>query len=114
MCWNPGKATAGGNHIDEFYPGDDYVDIIGVDFYDNGSSGIPHLENNRLWDLYYMKTNDNGPVGIGAWYEYAKDKGRVLGVGRSPISVGGGTACGAGRWGCGASGAGLRSTSRTA
>jgi hypothetical protein len=39
---------------------------------------------------------------------------RVLRERRSPISVGGGTTGGAGRWGCGASGAGLRTTSRTA
>src|SRR5689334_24680164 len=39
---------------------------------------------------------------------------RVLGSRRLPISVGGGVADGAGRWGCGARGAGARSTSRTA
>jgi hypothetical protein len=41
-------------------------------------------------------------------------KSRVLGERRSPISVGGGTTGGTGRWGCGANGAGVRSTSRTA
>ena len=39
---------------------------------------------------------------------------RVLRERRSPISVGGGTTGGAGRWGCGASDAAARSTSRTA
>src|SRR3954452_22203156 len=39
------------------------------------------------------------------------DASRVLGQHRLPISVGGGTADGAGRWGCGA---GARSTSGTA
>jgi hypothetical protein len=38
---------------------------------------------------------------------------RVLDEHRLPISVGDGTAGGAGRWGCGASGAGQMSTSRT-
>ena len=39
---------------------------------------------------------------------------RVLRERRLSISSGGGTTGGTGRWGCGASGAGLRSTSRTA
>jgi hypothetical protein len=46
--------------------------------------------------------------------EVPVDDFRVLGERRSPIWVGVGTAGGAGRWGCGASGAGAGSTSRTA
>lgn len=80
LCWNPGKVTGGSHHIDEWYPGSEYVDIIGVDFYDNGTGGMPHFENDRVWAENFMRTGKNGPIGLGAWYEYAKDKGELFAV----------------------------------
>lgn len=76
-CWNPGKRTARG-HIDELWPGDAYVDIVGVDFYDNGVGG--YVVDDAAWSRLANKVDGGGPVGIYAWYQYARARGKPFAV----------------------------------
>jgi hypothetical protein len=40
--WRTGTANAaGGLPLDSYYPGDDVVDVIGIDLYDSGMPGNP-------------------------------------------------------------------------
>lgn len=66
------------------YPGDDAVDIIGVDYYD----GWPALNTAAIWDQQYKATYAGGPWGIGAWLDFAKSRGKKLACAEWGISVG--------------------------
>jgi hypothetical protein len=70
------KTPASGNPTD-IYPGDSYVDIIGVDFYDFW----PALTSDALWHQHYMdQAAGGGPHGIGAWLAYAQSRGKLLSI----------------------------------
>jgi hypothetical protein len=70
------KTPASGNATD-IYPGDTYVDVVGVDFYDNW----PALNSDALWNSHYMdQAAGGGPHGIGAWLAFAKSHGKPLSV----------------------------------
>lgn len=63
--------------IDWVWPGDEYVDYVGVDYYDSCSS----IATQADWDNRVNKKMKNGnPDGIGAWLEYARSKGKKLAV----------------------------------
>jgi hypothetical protein len=70
------KAPSSGNPAD-LYPGDSYVDVVGVDFYDQW----PPLDTDASWMAHYMdQTAGGGPRGIGAWLAFAKAHGKPLSV----------------------------------
>jgi Glycosyl hydrolase family 26 len=70
------KTPASGNATD-LYPGDAYVDVVGVDFYDNW----PALDTDALWNSHYMdQASGGGPHGLGAWLAFAKSHGKPLSV----------------------------------
>jgi hypothetical protein len=70
------KTPASGNATD-IYPGDAYVDSIGVDFYDF----FPALDTDALWTQHYMdQAPGGGPHGIGAWLAYAVSRGKPFSV----------------------------------
>jgi beta-mannanase len=58
------------------YPGDDYVDYIGITSYDNG----PKYTSELIWTKTYMKTRLTGPLGYGAWLKVAREHGKKLAV----------------------------------
>jgi Glycosyl hydrolase family 26 len=66
-----GKTEIG---IHEFYPGGDWVDIVGVDKYDM----YPPLRNATEWNKDYSSMYRGGPQGAGAWLVYAKSLGKKL------------------------------------
>lgn len=68
----------------EQYPGDDAVDIIGVDYYD----GWPALNTEAIWAQQFNATYAGGPWGIGAWLAFAKSRGKKLACAEWGISVG--------------------------
>ena len=70
--------------IDYFYPGNDWVDIIGHDKYDMH----PPLRNKTEWNRESMKIYKDSPLGIGAWLAYAKSKGKRLGVSEWAVTDG--------------------------
>lgn len=76
-CWNPGKKTAKGTP-EELWPGDSYVDLVCLDFYDNGVYGF--VTSDAAWRALVDKTDRNGPVGINSWYKWAKARGKRLAV----------------------------------
>lgn len=80
--------TKGGKQTDSIinhYPGNDVVDIISRDFYDVW----PALNNQEIWDASYMKYKKNGsPLGLGAWYKFARDNGKLFGCPEWGIRVG--------------------------
>ncbi|MGV1008014.1 MAG: glycosyl hydrolase [Dermatophilaceae bacterium] len=87
FCWNPG---AGERPVDgaDYYPGDDVVDIVGVDLYDVSyvDNGYPYPDNcddacrtqhqQTVWDndLY------GGTRGLRYWSEFAQSHGRPLAI----------------------------------
>jgi hypothetical protein len=71
----------------DMYPGDDVVDVIGVDYY----SMYPGLKAQADWDRMYTKVQyNNSPVGIGAWLAFAKSHGKKLSVPEWGVNNGGG------------------------
>ena len=76
-CWNPGKRTVRG-HIDQLWPGDAYVDLIGLDFYDNGVGG--YVVDDAAWARLANKVDSGGPIGVYAWYNYARARGKRFAV----------------------------------
>jgi hypothetical protein len=68
-CWNPGKASQ--TNIQELWPGDNYVDLIGVDWYNNGNMG-GFITDDASWKKKYSMGSVTDPIGLGRWYEFAK------------------------------------------
>jgi hypothetical protein len=61
--------------VPAMWPGDDYVDVVGVDFYDMW----PNLPDQATWDARYMaRDHGDSPLGIGAWLAFAKAHGKPL------------------------------------
>jgi hypothetical protein len=74
--WNMAQAGTF-PHIDRMYPGDDVVDVIGVQQYDR----CPPAANDAEWErTYWERKNTGSPVGLGPWLEYARSKGKRLSV----------------------------------
>jgi hypothetical protein len=87
--WNMNKDSHMPVSVAEAYPGDDVVDIIGVDFYDMW----PAYPDWLRWSLDYRRTQRGGPRGLGAWLAFARAHGKPLSVpewGTTPTASGGG------------------------
>lgn len=75
--WNVTKESKmGSTSVVSAYPGDDVVDIIGVDFYD----WWPSYPDQAAWDADYNSTQNGGPRGIGSWLSFAKSHGKKLSI----------------------------------
>ncbi|MBL8158959.1 glycosidase [Candidatus Saccharibacteria bacterium] len=74
--WNMNKESKMARSVAEAYPGDDVVDIIGVDFYDNW----PAYPDKAAWDADFMSQQNGGPRGLGAWLAFAKAHGKKFSV----------------------------------
>jgi hypothetical protein len=76
--WNMGSQGNLPYHVDQIYPGNDYVDVIGTQYYDRCPPALTQAD----WDKRYnLKHATNGsPYGIGRWLAYAKSKGKRLSV----------------------------------
>lgn len=78
LVWCPAN---GGVYSDistpQMWPGDDYVDVVCTDFFDN----YPKLSTDALWDAHYMDTENGSPLGIGAWLEFARKHGKQFALG---------------------------------
>jgi len=82
--WNMNKD--GATSAVDLYPGDDVVDVVGVDYY----SMYPSLNKKADWDSTYIKRRNDSPVGIGAWLAFAKSHGKKLSVPEWGVNHGGG------------------------
>lgn len=69
IAWNPNQTTdMAGFDTRTTYPGDNYVDVIAVDFYDH----YPNYPDQAAWDAEYNATESSGsPAGMGAYIYYA-------------------------------------------
>lgn len=76
IAWNPNKSTdMSGFDTRTSYPGDNYVDVIAVDWYDM----YPNNPDQATWDANYNMTENGGsPVGIGAYIAYADSHGKPI------------------------------------
>jgi hypothetical protein len=72
--WNPQKGSNQPYDVRDIYPGNAYVDIIGVDYYD----GWIATNDQASWDTMYKKTLYNGPNGLGTWLAFAQSQGKLL------------------------------------
>ena len=88
--WCGGRKGATNAGLPSFYPGDDWVDFIGLDCYD----WYPAMTSQAVWDKEYNQTNMGGPRGLGTWLSYAMSQGKKLSFGEwgvvSGVSDGGG------------------------
>lgn len=101
FCWNP---TLGDQQFpaDEAWPGDEFVDYVGVDVYDetwnadtypwpaNASPAEIERRQRKVWDEWIM----NSPRGLAFWRKFARDHGKPLafpewGVADAPHQHGG-------------------------
>lgn len=71
--WNMLKKGKQPGSVIALYPGDSYVDIVGVDYYDNFPK---HTEAG--WRQQFNATYNGGPWGVGAWLDFAKSRGKKL------------------------------------
>jgi hypothetical protein len=70
--WNVNRGTSQlGIDARNAYPGDAYVDIVGVDSYD----GWPGATNEATWNEHY-----NGAFGLKFWNDFAKSHGKKLSI----------------------------------
>jgi hypothetical protein len=76
--WDMKKTTDSdvGGGVQDIYPGDGYVDIIGVNYYDN----YPRTTTESAWNSLYNSTYRNGPKGLGTWIAFARSHGKKLSV----------------------------------
>lgn len=74
--WTMRKATDGRQGAQMLYPGDQFVDIIGVNYYD----WWPAARTQREWDAAYSATYQAGPLGLGTWLTFARSRGKKLSV----------------------------------
>jgi beta-mannanase len=63
--WNPnyGESSGAAHHWTEYYPGDNYVDWVGIDMYQSGDNVDPAQEMASLYNDYGARK----PVGIFEW-----------------------------------------------
>ena len=75
FCANYGTNSDIG--VPQMWPGDAYVDVVGVDHYDMW----PNIPDQTTWNAEFTKTEKGGsPRGLGAWVDFAKLHGKPLAV----------------------------------
>jgi hypothetical protein len=87
--WNMNKDSHISVSVSDAYPGNDVVDIVGVDFYDMW----PAYPDRTSWKADLLRTQKGGPRGLGAWLAFAKAHSKPLSVpewGTTPGGSGGG------------------------
>jgi hypothetical protein len=84
MVLNFNKDPVNSATAEQIYPGNAYVDVIGVDFYDM----YPNYPNQGAWDNHYMAMKNGSPHGIGAWKAFALSKGKPLSFSEWGIHMG--------------------------
>lgn len=72
--WTMLKRGSQTGSVLDLYPGDDWVDIVGLDFYDHW----PAINDEATWQQLYNSTFRGGPAGPGAWLDFARSRGKPL------------------------------------
>ena len=75
IVWNMANRGTITYPIDNLWPGNDYVDIVGSQYYDR-CSPLPDGDRYAFEARMDARTHSNNPAGPRAWLEYAKAKGK--------------------------------------
>jgi len=77
VVWSAGNSSSGGAApIADAYPGDDVVDVVGIDSYDANGNTI--VTDGAAWTRYAEATRGADPVGPEAWRRFALSHGKPL------------------------------------
>lgn len=76
LVFSPNDGNCSGVPMEVMWPGDDVVDVISPDTYDSD----PVHNTAAIWDEWFM-SEQNGPMGIGAWRSFARRHGKPMGLG---------------------------------
>lgn len=74
--WTMAKEGGMTHNVADAYPGDDAVDIIGVDYYDSWKPAMNEIE----WQERIMETKNGGPKGLQRWLDFAKSHDKPLSI----------------------------------
>lgn len=75
LVWNPNAESSGSYDVTTFWPGAEYVDAAGPDYYgwaNTGGDGAPRDPDAGAWQ--------GGPLGINTWQHWVADKGVAFAV----------------------------------
>ena len=75
VVWNMANRGTITYPIDNLWPGGDYVDIVGSQYYDR-CPPLPDGDKYAFEARLDARTHSNNPAGPRAWLEYAKAKGK--------------------------------------
>jgi hypothetical protein len=76
--WNMAQAGNLPYHVDQMYPGNDVVDVIGAQQYDRCNPSRTDGEWQATYHRQHARTGS--PIGLGRWLDYARSKGKRLSV----------------------------------
>ncbi|GAB2870510.1 hypothetical protein GCM10027026_21160 [Myroides odoratimimus subsp. xuanwuensis] len=100
LDWNPNKGLGATDAVD-YYPGDDVVDVIGVDAYDVNSRVYPYPDDcdadcrEEMQETSWEDYVHGGELGLAFWSEFARERGKPMslpewGLWERPDGTGGG------------------------
>lgn len=73
-CWSPNYGTSSGATLESTWPGADYVDVVGPDWYNNW----PHATTAADFNSNLIYAPGGNPQGLGSWLAYAAAKGKPM------------------------------------
>jgi hypothetical protein len=77
IVWSPNNGTSSGSASPiDAYPGDDVVDVIGIDSYN--ANGNTVVTDAQAWTTYATTTRNGIPVGVEMWRQFAQSHGKPL------------------------------------
>lgn len=82
FVWNPTVGTERLRHPDDAYPGDEWVDVIGIDVYDGWYAhgwvpGVDAPPDESAQDRVWSRLLD-GERGLRWWHEFARERGKPM------------------------------------
>jgi acetyl esterase/lipase len=89
IVWSPNNGTSSGSASPaDAYPGDDVVDVIGVDSYN--ANGNTVVTDPQTWQQYADAASNGAPVGPEAWRQFAESHGKPIAFPEWGLNSGGG------------------------
>lgn len=72
IVWDMNRRVPG--DVSRLWPGDDVVDVVGIDFYDMA----PHFVDEATWRKDLDTMDGGGPLGLESWVRFAQHHGKKL------------------------------------
>ena len=73
--WPPRRETEAHLRLESMYPGDEFVDIVGVLYYDWWPAAPTEADWNRT---IVQRDRNGGPKGLATWLDFAQQRGKPL------------------------------------